>query len=65
MLSFFTGGHIGVSMTLTRPWQELWLRGRGVRHPELLIVAANVLNADLCLDNECLNQHWNPILNEC
>ena len=57
MSSFFIGGHIGVSVTLTHPWQELWLLGRGMRHPELLKAAANAINVDVCLDNECLDQH--------
>ena len=65
MSSFFIGGHIGVSVTLTRPWQDLRLWSRGVRHPKLLKVAVRVINVDVCLDNECLDQHWNPIRDEC
>ena len=37
MSCFFIGGLPGVSVTLTRPWRELWLRGWRLRHNDLLI----------------------------
>ena len=61
----FIGGHKGVSVTLTRPWRDLQLCGRGVWHPKLLKVAVRVINMDVRLDDECPDQHWNPIRDEC
>ena len=42
------GGFLGVSVTLTRPWWELWLRGWGTRHHESLIITANKIILQTC-----------------
>ena len=55
-----------MSVTLTRPWQELWLRGWGARHQEFLKIVANIIKCGL-VSGQWMSRSalWNPILNEC